>query len=36
MKLPSGRKLNDQQLEEFKEIVVLKNQEIKVFKAKKS
>ena len=36
LKLPSGRKLNDQQLEEFKELVVLKNQEIKVFKAKKS
>ena len=35
LKLPSGRKLNDQQLEEFKELVVLKNQEIKVFKAKK-
>ena len=28
LKLPSGRKLNDQQLEELKKLVVLKNQEI--------
>ena len=34
LKLPSGRKLNDQQLEELKELVVLKNQEIKDFKEK--
>ena len=32
LKLPSGRKLNDQQLEELKKLVVLKNQEIKDFK----
>ena len=32
LKLPSGRKLNDQQLEEFKKLVVLKNQEIENFK----
>ena len=34
LKLPSGRKLNEQQLEELKELVVLKNQEIKDFKEK--
>ena len=28
LKLPSGRKLNDQQLEELKKLVDLKNQEI--------
>jgi len=32
LKLPSGRKLNDQQLEEFKKLVVFKNEEIKEFK----
>ncbi len=32
LKLPSGRKLNDQQLEEFKKLMVLKNQEIENFK----
>jgi murein DD-endopeptidase MepM/ murein hydrolase activator NlpD len=34
LKLPSGRKLNDQQLEEFKKLVVFKNEEIKEFKDK--
>jgi len=34
LKLPSGRKLNDQQLEELKKLVVLKNQEIRDFKEK--
>ena len=32
LKLPSGRKLNDQQLEEFKKLVVFKNEEINEFK----
>ena len=31
LKLPSGRKLNDQQLEEFNKLVVFKNEEIKEF-----
>ena len=34
LKLPSGRKLNDQQLEELKKLVVLKNQEIDDYKNK--
>ena len=34
LKLPSGRKLNDQQLEELKKLVVLKNQEIDGYKNK--
>ena len=34
LKLPSGRKLNDQQMEELKNIVVLKNQEIDDYKNK--
>ena len=34
LKLPSGRKLNDQQLEDLKKLVVYKNQEIKEFKKK--
>ena len=34
LKLPSGRKLNDQQLEELKKLVVLKDQEIADFKSK--
>ena len=34
LKLPSGRKLNDQQLEELKKLVVLKNQEIDFYKNK--
>ena len=34
LKLPSGRKLSDQQLEEFKKLVVLKNQEIDDYKNK--
>ncbi len=32
LKLPSGRKLNDQQLEEFKKLMVLKKQELENFK----
>ena len=32
LKLPSGRKLNDQQLEDLKKLVVLKNIEIQEFK----
>ena len=34
LKLPSGRKLNDQQLEEFKKLVVFKNEEINEFKVR--
>ena len=34
LKLPSGRKLNDQQLEELKKLVVLKDQEIDGYKNK--
>ena len=34
LKLPSGRKLNDQQLDELKKLVVLKNQEIDDYKNK--
>ena len=34
LKLPSGRKLNEQQLEELKKLVVLKNKEIRDFKEK--
>ena len=34
LKLPSGRKLDDQQLEELKRLVVLKNQEIDGYKNK--
>ena len=34
LKLPSGRKLSDQQLEELKKLVVLKNQEINDYKNK--
>ena len=34
LKLPSGRKLSDQQLEELKKLVVLKNQEIDDYKNK--
>ena len=33
LKLPSGRKLNDQQLEELKKLVVMKNEEIEGFKS---
>ena len=33
LKLPSGRNLNDQQLEELKKLVVMKNEEIKGFKS---
>jgi len=32
LKLPSGRKLDDQQLEDLKKLVVIKNQEIEEFK----
>lgn len=34
LKLPSGRKLNDQQLEEFKKLVVFKNEEINEYKGR--
>ena len=34
LKLPSGRKLDDQQLEDLKKLVVIKNQEIEEFKKK--